>query len=275
MKKLLYTSLIAATLGLTQNTKAQITLAHTFDGNAVYSAIEDWIVIPIVNYYVELKIESEQTQVKLYADDFSLYKTISITPPEGFKNGNVFGFSKNIFTDDDKVAFMIRYNKYVDGLMYETIILYDENGATLKDFGMAEYMWGQIYITSDNKFRFSVMKYILTNPEAETWEDRIYESKTEAYSLPGTISTTNAKLVPMSQSLQPPYPNPSNTTITLPYKLQSGETSVMRILNTNGQVMETKRIGSDFEQIQLNVSNYRKGMYIYEVNGVSNRFVVN
>jgi hypothetical protein len=64
-------------------------------------------------------------------------------------------------------------------------------------------------------------------------------------------------------------------TISLPYKLQQGETSVMRILNTNGQLIETKNIGSDFEQIQLNVSNYRKGMYIYEVNGVSQRFVVN
>jgi len=71
------------------------------------------------------------------------------------------------------------------------------------------------------------------------------------------------------------YPNPAKTTINLPYRLKQGETSVMNIYNANGQLMETKKIDFVFDKIQLNVSGYTKGIYFYEVNGVSNKFIVN
>jgi hypothetical protein len=254
MKKLLYTSLIAATLGLTQNTKAQITLLHSFDKDARVNG--NWVE-PAINYYSVF--DRDANEVKLYAEDFSLAKTITITPPAGHTLNHVFYFCRNIFTTDGKISFFAVLSD--DQYMY-TRKIYDEDGKVLLNIDDVGDLDILIHMTSNNQYRL-----VITN-----WSEN---RKTDIYSLPGVFSTSNAKLVPMSQSLQPPYPNPSNTTITLPYKLQSGETSVMRILNINGQVMETKRIGSDFEQIQLNVSNYRKGMYIYEVNGVSNRFVVN
>ena len=71
------------------------------------------------------------------------------------------------------------------------------------------------------------------------------------------------------------YPNPAKTTINLPYRLKQGETSVMNIYNANGQLMETKKIDFVFDEIQLNVSGYTKGIYFYKVNGVSNKFIVN
>ena len=48
----------------------------------------------------------------------------------------------------------------------------------------------------------------------------------------------------------------------------------MRISNIQGQLVELKQIDYVFDKIILNVSNYSKGVYIYEVNGVSNKFVV-
>ena len=59
-----------------------------------------------------------------------------------------------------------------------------------------------------------------------------------------------------------------------PYTLQPGETSQLRVYNMNGQLLETFHIGSDFDKILLNVSNYPKGTYIYTYNGVSKKFVV-
>jgi hypothetical protein len=70
------------------------------------------------------------------------------------------------------------------------------------------------------------------------------------------------------------YPNPAKTTIYLPYQLKLGETSVMHIYNAYGQLIETKKIDATFNTILLNVSNYSKGVYIFEVNGAGNKFVV-
>jgi len=71
------------------------------------------------------------------------------------------------------------------------------------------------------------------------------------------------------------YPNPANTTITLPYQLKQGEKSAMHIYNINGQLVETKQVDYVFDKILLNVSSYASGTYFYEVNGVSNKFIVN
>jgi len=71
-----------------------------------------------------------------------------------------------------------------------------------------------------------------------------------------------------------PYPNPTNTAINLPYNLEKGETSVMRISSITGQLVEIIQIDFTADKILLNVSGYAKGVYLYEVNGVSNRFIV-
>lgn len=262
MKKLLYTSLIAATLGLAQNANAQITLEHTFEGDD--ARFWNWSTEPILNYFV---IRGDG-QIKLYAENYSLYKTITVVPQSGYTPDRwPFYFSQNIFTTDGKIVFLNYFNNdEVDVNGRRKLMAVDENGVVIKDFGSAyDFDIIQVFPTSDNKYRISISKV------NSNWEF----TATEIYSLPGVVSTSNARLVPTAQRMQSPFPNPANSTISLPYKLQQGETSVMRILNINGQLIESKNIGSDFEQILLNVSNYRKGMYIYEVNGVSNRFVVN
>ena len=50
--------------------------------------------------------------------------------------------------------------------------------------------------------------------------------------------------------------------------------SIMNIFNTKGQLIEAKQIDFSFDKILLNISNYSKGVYLYEVNGISKRFVV-
>ncbi|MDR1678374.1 MAG: T9SS type A sorting domain-containing protein [Prevotellaceae bacterium] len=78
-----------------------------------------------------------------------------------------------------------------------------------------------------------------------------------------------------TEKVSPPYPNPANTIVTLPYKLAQGKTSVMNIYSTSGQLIESKQIDSVFDRILLNVSGYAKGIYLYEANDVSNRFFTN
>ena len=146
-----------------------------------------------------------------------------------------------------------------------SIRIYDENQTLIKDFGYFDFdidTWYTLHYTSDNKWRLSFVEWDYNNDIC----------KTDIYSLPGTA--TGVKSLQNKSMLSSPYPNPTNATITLPYQLKQGETSVMRIYNVSGQLLETKQIDSMFEKVLLNVSRYARGVYFYEVNGVSKKFVV-
>ena len=137
----------------------------------------------------------------------------------------------------------------------------------LKDFGHI-YSGGTFYVPtfhmiSNGKYRLSIVRTKNTSPIT-------YE--TEIYSLPGNPPSDISS--PRVISYQSPFPNPANSIITLPYQLRQGEMSVMHIFNLNGQLIEKKQVDSIFDKILLNVSNYVKGTYLYEVNGVSKKFIV-
>jgi hypothetical protein len=100
------------------------------------------------------------------------------------------------------------------------------------------------------------------------------DNKVDIYSLPGTIPNNIQENVGKSTSMQPPFPNPSHSIVNLPYKLEQGQSSKMRIFNINGQLIETKNIDATFNVIKLNVESYKSGTYIYEYNGISNKFIV-
>lgn len=55
---------------------------------------------------------------------------------------------------------------------------------------------------------------------------------------------------------------------------EDGETTSMSIYDLNGRLIERFNIGAHFNQVQLNVSSYSPGIYLYEYNGKSNRFIV-
>ena len=263
MKKLIYSAAIVSLLFFSQTANAQINLMHTFDGSISWN----WYS-PTINYYTGVNITTKQ--VNLYNEDYSLYKSVTVTPPAGYDIANTSNFSKNIVTTDGKITFFVFFTNFsTDANSTYAIKLYDENGTVVKDFGYSASYSINIHSVSNNKYRLSFLRLSYnpypTNP--------IY--KTEIYSLPGTAPTpTNVKSMQIENTSMPPYPNPANTIITLPYQLKQGEMSIMRIYNINGQLIETKQIDSVFDKILLNVSGYAKGMYLYEVNGVSNRFVV-
>ena len=258
MKKLFFTMAVITALFFSQVTNAQITLEKTLDGWQNYYAFD---------YYGSANLETNE--VKLYNKDYSLYKIVMITLPENYSIASaatVYCATKNVFTNDNKVTFlMILYgNNSIDANLRYTIKLYDENGTVVKDFGYAPYMGINDIHVANNQYRLTIVRYLETSPTI------IY--KTDIYSLPGTV--TGLRSTQVENPKQLPYPNPANTVITLPYKLEQGETSVMHIYNMSGQLIETKQIDFVFDRILLNVAGYAKGVYIYEVKGVTNRFVV-
>ncbi|MCL2649978.1 MAG: T9SS type A sorting domain-containing protein [Candidatus Azobacteroides sp.] len=255
-KNLIYSIITVGMLLFSQILSAQINLEHTFDGYVMYGNYLTYTS----NYYTTMFASTNE--VKIYNEDYSLYKAITITPPTNYSTFSISNVSKNFVTTDNKITFLVAfYSSSAEPNLRYAVKLYDENGTIVKDFGYTGSTYStSFHKTSNNKCRLSILKNI----------DGAYI--TDIYSLPGTppLGVTDQK----ANEFQSPYPNPANSVITLPYQLKQGEMSVMRIYNLNGQLVETKQIDSVFDKILLNVSGYTKGMYLYDVNGVSNRFIV-
>ena len=184
MKNLLYTSLLVVTLGLSQNAKAQITLEHTFDGSVHIGNYLHENLFQGINYYVLQ--DDETNQVNLYAEDFSLYKTITLTPPAGYRVRWGQFFSKNVFSTDGKIAFWFSFENETALDFNSRVIarIYDEDGTIVKDFGASNWK-GNIFfhVTSNNQLRMSIVREFRNEETSQMY------SKTEIYSLPGTIPT--------------------------------------------------------------------------------------
>ena len=263
--------LLISFIAFNLSVNAQINLEHTFDGLVTHYGSGGLIGNNTgVNLYGYTKNSSNQ--VLFYNEDYSLYKTITITPPTGYNNSSISFVSKNLFNSDDKIEFIIAFinpNALQQGGDYNTYYsskIYNEDGNLIKDFGTSyQIIPSGIVNISNGQFKLLIHRYVYNT-------NSIIITSTEIYSLPGTLPNSISEQ--SNTQFHLPYPNPANTTITLPYQLKHGEISKMNIYNINGQLIETKHIGYNFDKILLNVSTYIKGVYIYEVNGISNRFIV-
>lgn len=254
---------------------AQITLEKTYNAiganntsfsftlNCVY---ENTYSSKVVKY---MSIDSRDNSFKIYNIDHSLNKSITIPPPTGYSLSIITLISTKLFNSDDKIEFIVSYSKTTDGSSVYLMKLLNEDGITIKDFGNSQSC--QLFIGSDNKY-----KLLCTNPKlVYTNYPTVYhiEYTNEVYSLGGIVSSSISAL--QASPSENPYPNPSNTVINLPYQLSSGSSSTMNIFNLNGQLIEQKTIDSNFNNVLLRVETYKPGIYFFEYNGISNKFIVN
>lgn len=267
MKKNVYFFIVGSMLFLLQNTNAQINLLHTFDASVNWTGnvYTEQNLFPFSSYSIT-NVVNNSFVVKIYNADFSVISnnTYNFTPPAGYTVSYVY-MSRKIYNSDNNYEFWVTYSR-TDEIYDNTRqrgILYNQNGTIIKDFGSAYLILPSILHVVGNNLRLSLLKYYYNGTSMTT--------KTEIYSVPG-IPSGIADL--KSSEFQAPYPNPATSIITLPYQLKQGEMSVMRIYNANGQLIETKKIDSVFDEILLDVSHYTKGLYLYEVNGISNKFIV-
>lgn len=263
---------------LSQVSNAQITLEHTFKNENV-SVVSGNVngkpnffvekLFPVGSFYLT-EVVNNSVHIKAYNPDYTLIidKTYSLTPPTGYKTSYVW-VSKKVFNTDDNYELLVTFSKISpvsNDNEASRLILYDSNKNVIKDFGAGNmfYIGNMVYIIN-NGCKVPISRYLHNGGD--------WVANTEIYSVPGDPSAYDAGNTSVD-SFSSPYPNPANTYITLPYKLNEGEFAVMNIFNINGQLIESKKIGYDFDKILLDVSGYAKGMYIYEVKNVSNKFVV-
>lgn len=216
-----------------------------------------------------LTVDNRDFTYKFYNIDHSLYKTKIITPPTGYSLYAQYLFSTKTFNTDEKVEFVVIYSKLTGGNTTYSMRIINEDGGLLKDLG--NYTYIQTLTGSDGKNRIICGKptVVYTNYPTEYHFEYVYD----IYSITGSISAQVSSAIDLKMEL--PFPNPANSIINLPYTLENGTSALMRIFNLKGQEIEQKIIDSQFKSIELSVNSYKSGIYIYEYNGISNKFIVN
>ena len=260
-----------ALLSLTTRISAQITKIHAVDEYWYTAVIDD-----TVYYFSEIRTHELNYIVKIYNQDFSLYRIVNITNIPDTCSWNLLwandynqygrgAMSKRLFNADNKIEFCyytqpINYSSQT----YHPYII-NENGEIVHDFGeiAGTSSGGGVDVLADGSCR---LKLYSSGNE--------HFNHTEIYALPGKCYTSIAEAKEKTAMHQTPYPNPSQSIVNLPYQLKQGEVATMNIYNINGQLMEQKQIEGSFDKIMLNVSNYPAGLYIYTYNGISRKFIV-
>lgn len=253
---------------------AQILLEKTYSSGATTSNFSlNWVYENIFSNTGKtakyLTVDNRDFSYKFYNIDHTLYKTKIITPPTGYSLYYQTLFSTKTFNTDEKVEFVVTYSKLSGGITTYSMRIINEDGGLLKDLG--NYVTIQPLSGSDGKNRIICTKatVVYTNYPTEYHFEYVYD----IYSISGSISAKVSSVIDLKMEL--PFPNPATSIINLPYTLESGKSTIMRILNLNGQEIEQKIIDSQFKSIELSVNSYKSGIYIYEYNGISNKFIVN
>lgn len=202
--------------------------------------------------------------ISIYNWNGSLYKTVYVTPPSGYSVQIVSCLSKKIINNDDKLEMCVVFVSSSTDNSSHKMWLINEDGTKLNDFGNA-YSWSSGYATHNGGKHLNITKMLVDASYNLSYTTIIYNCS-------GSGSLGIAQ--PNSTELRAAYPNPANNTITIPYKLGNKATSEIHIYNAHGQLYTTIPIGAHFNEIKLDISSFPAGLYIYECEGISNRFIV-
>ena len=273
MKKV---SLLLALLLFSAGLSAQMTLIHTFNSSSSYVNVNYGSVD---YYYYETDTYPSQTYsqceldknnntytITVYNANFQVQSNTVYNIPaiSGYTPSSI-SFSRKMFNDTNDLELLVQYyanSPSTVGYNQNTrLVLYSENGTQLFDFGYAYSFSNLGYLhLFNNEYRWALIKLI--------YDETTYTTSyaTLIYRVPKT-SSYGLQQVP--NQLPHPYPNPANSSITIPLEENGG---VLNIYDINGRKIQS--VPTNGEKINLNVSRYPSGQYIYEQNGGTNRFIV-
>ncbi len=243
---------IFACVILSLNMNAQVELLHSFDQSVGYVNIGNEIGFYSYDYTSD--------ELTIFNPDYTEYKSVILNISEGYEVYAILHMSDKLFKLDEAIEFVL---VIWDGIDDYSMKLYNENQEVLFDFGNRYYSW---IIWSNGKYCLQVRE--VTHDETM----QTYYYRDDMYSLPGSLpmQINNSKNVDLGN----PYPNPTNQMINIPYKLEVGQSTNLVIFNANGQLIEKRHIDGNHDRLRLDVGAYPGGVYLYEYNGISNRFMV-
>jgi len=237
-----------------QVASAQLTLDKHYDYSANTVKIND------TDYKLYI-MDVPGNQCRIYNPDHSLYKTISLSVPANNYLYDIKFVSQNMFNTDSKIELLYTYYLWVSTdtqgngyYVYNTKVV-NETGTVLLDAPNVVYA----YIKEHSS---GVYKLYLYGTDYSLWPYKVW---TDIYNIPGKVQTDAISISAMN-TLKSAYPNPANTSVTLPYAMQNGTTKgVMKIISADGAQVAQFEVDRYFDNVLLPVEGMKKGAYLYFV----------
>ena len=83
------------------------------------------------------------------------------------------------------------------------------------------------------------------------------------------------RVEPVEAELYAAYPNPATAFVTVPYSVPQGATALLSVYDMSGKVVDQLPLVEGNNSVTINVSTYRRGVYVYRIGGsVPHKFIV-
>ena len=250
-KKLLYLFIAISSISFSQTLEKN----YTSNGSNNYPKNFAFLTSSGLNYYT---INSTDNEISIYDSNHTLYKTVSISLTNSIEIGAVFLASDKLFNSNNKIEFIIRTQANRTEGSENKMLLFDEDGTNLFDFGDR---WEAFYFKDENN-NFKLL--------TET-NDKSDNITYDIYGLSGTLSSTQEAFHSRGEFIG--FPNPSSNIINITNPLKNNEKEKIEIYDINGKKVIEKEIIGNGKNIELNISNLSKGIYSYRILGYNNKFV--
>jgi hypothetical protein len=205
-----------------------------------------------------LTMSLTNNEISIFNSDHSLYKTISLTIPTGFKLTNIHFATDKLFNSDSKIEILVR-TEIETGCCEKKMLLFNEDGGNnIFDFGDKYDV--DIFRDKNNNYK------ILTSSE-----DSNNKVSFDIYSLSGTLTVSQQNFLSRQKIIG--FPNPSSNLINITNPLKNNENEKIQVFDINGRKVLEKKIIGNGENIELDISELSKGVYNYKIREFGNKFV--
>lgn len=247
---------LIATVSISTLSFGQATLEHSYTTNYL-GADSSWETIKKgllysfntqngINYFT---LNTVSNTITIYNQNHIFFKTVSF--PE--TPAKIHFITDKLFNNDDLIE--ILYS--TDFAAGSNTKLINENGVLLQTISNRPYA----RLTKDSSNNF---KLIVSNVES-------YMLNYDVYSLSGTLSLAQQDIYLKNSFVG--YPNPAENTINITNKLSNGENGILEIFDTTGEKVMKKNVIGGNNEINLDITELSSGVYIYKLNGQTNRFI--
>ena len=225
---------------------------YTGDFGQIYQVADNEFVYGI--------LDDSLKQFKIYSLDHSLIKTIYLIPDSAI-HFYILNLSKTLFNSDSKFELLYKYLYFTPSSAIMGIKVLNEDGTIL----FTKYSDCDVYLFNTNQGS----KMLLSPTGGEHIID--------VYSLYGIVLESEEI---RSKSDSRLFPNPSNDKVIINFNIPDNEKNLLLSIYTiSGQFIKQINIESTDNSIQVNVSEFKPGVYLYRIHNdtfstITNKFVV-
>lgn len=252
---------LITTFGISIVTFGQATLEHSYQTKTwQYDQTNSFKTDAGLNFYT---LDDSTGILLVYNASHNLIKTINIPIPSGYTINYLYGITDKLFNSDALIEFIINFRYESGGNNPDILTLINENGTILQQYGNK----AEAYIIKGTSGAFKMIT--VNNPYSQF--PTINNFDYDVYSLPGT--TLNIFQNKLAESSFFGVPNPTENRIAITNNLENGQNGTLEVFDTNGKKVMQKSVFAENGEINLDVTELSNGVYIYKLNGQTNRFI--